>query len=80
MKQNGNKFTAEDGNFIIRKADNLIMGEGIDLGSADSIDNYEEQPYTEKSYKAFYESIGIEPRKKFEEKKNKNSKSKTEEK
>jgi hypothetical protein len=61
MKQNGNIYTAEDGNFIIRKADSFIMGESIDLGSADSIDNYEEQPYTEESYKAFYESIGVKP-------------------
>lgn len=60
MKQNGNIYTAEDGNFIIRKADGFIMGEDIDLGSADSIENYEEKPYTEEEYKAFYESIGTE--------------------
>ena len=36
------------------------MGEGIDLGLTDSIDNYEDVPYTEESYKAFYISIGQE--------------------
>ncbi len=47
--------------FIVRKSDNFIMGEDIDLGSADSIDNYEDQPYTEESYNQFYESLGLEP-------------------
>jgi hypothetical protein len=49
------------------------MGEEIDLGSADSIENYKDEPYTEESYKEFYESIGIEPPKapqKGEEKEN----------
>ena len=73
MKQNGNIYTAEAGNFIIRKADGFIMGEEIDLGSADSIENYEEKPYTEKEYEAFYESIGMESPKERE------SKNKTEE-
>jgi len=59
MKQTENRFTAEDGNFIVRKSDGYIMGETIDLGTDDSIANYEEQPYTEESYKAFYESLGI---------------------
>lgn len=54
-------YIASDGNFIIRKSDNFIMGESIDLGSSDSIDNYAELPYTEESYKEFYQSIGIEP-------------------
>ena len=60
MTQNGNIYTAEKGNFIIRKEDGFIMGEDIDLGSADSIDNYEEKPYTEEERKAFYESIGVQ--------------------
>ena len=66
MKQNENIYTAEAGNFIIRKADGFIMGEEIDLGSADSIENYEEKPYTEEEYKAFYESIGIKIKEKEE--------------
>lgn len=57
-------YYADEGCFIVRKSDNFIMGEEIDLGSADSIDNYKDEPYTEESYKAFYESIGIEPPKK----------------
>ena len=61
MTQEGRNYYADKGNFIVRKRDNFIMGEDICLGTADSIDNYEEQPYTEESYKAFYESIGMEP-------------------
>lgn len=60
-------YKADKGCFIIRKSDNFIMGEDIDLGSADSIDNYEDQPYTEESYNQFYESLGIEPPKHEEE-------------
>ncbi len=70
MKQNGINYTADEGNFIVRKQDGFIMGEDICLGSADSIDNYEEQPYTEESYEAFYESIGIESPKKRAERMN----------
>lgn len=59
MTNKGNKYQAEEGNFIVRKSDGFIMGEGIDLGSSDSIENYEEQPYTEESYNEFYESLGL---------------------
>lgn len=60
MKKEGRNYYAEKGNFIVRKADGFIMGEDICLGSADSIENYKEEPYTEESYRAFYESIGME--------------------
>lgn len=43
-----------------RKEDDFIMGEAIDLGLSDSIDNYKDVPFTEDSYKEFYESIGVE--------------------
>lgn len=65
MTNEGSRYYAEDGNFIVRKADNFIMGEDIDLGTSDSIENYEEQPYTEDSYNAFYVSLGVEPPKNF---------------
>ena len=65
MKQITNTiYKADEGCFIVRTVDNFIMGEDIDLGSADSIDNYKDEPYTEESYKTFYESIGIESSKK----------------
>jgi len=51
------RYEAAEGCFIVRKNDGFIMGDRICLGSADSIDNYEDQPYTEESYKAFYDSI-----------------------
>lgn len=57
--ENTSIYKAEEGCFIVRKSDNFIMGEDIDLGSADSIENYKDEPYTEESYKEFYESIFI---------------------
>lgn len=53
-------YQADKGCFIVRKSDQVIMGEAIDLGSADSIENYEDQPYTEESYREFYTSIGVD--------------------
>lgn len=60
MTNEGSKYKAKDGCFIVRKYDGFIMGENIDLGTSDDISNYEEQPYTEESYEAFYKSIGME--------------------
>lgn len=54
------RYNAEEGNFILRKSDDYIMGESICLGDADTIDNYKEEPYTEESYKEFYASVGID--------------------
>jgi hypothetical protein len=67
------RYQAEKGNFIVRKADDFIMGEGICLGDADSIDNYKEEPYTEESYKEFYASIGVDIEKEKESKKDRKS-------
>ncbi|MBP5687804.1 MAG: hypothetical protein J6X22_04080 [Muribaculaceae bacterium] len=53
-------YQAEKGCFVVRKSDQVIMGEAIDLGSEDSIENYEDQPYTDESYREFYASIGID--------------------
>lgn len=55
MKQKGNIYTAEEGKLIIRKSDDFIMGPDIDLGSADSIDNYEERDFSEEEIKEFYD-------------------------
>jgi hypothetical protein len=65
MKQieNTSVYKADEGCFIVRKEDSFIMGEDIDLGSSDSIENYEDKAYTEEEYNAFYESLGIEPKK-----------------
>lgn len=35
-------YEADKGKVFVRKADGLVMGWGISLGSADSIDNYDE--------------------------------------
>lgn len=68
IKKDEYRYNADKGNFIVRKADNFIMGESICLGDVDTIDNYTEVEYTEESYKAFYESIGepIHNREEFE--------------
>ena len=61
MKQieNTSIYKADEGKLIVRKSDDLIMGPEIDLGSADSIDNYEDRAFTEDEIKAFYESVGL---------------------
>ena len=37
------RYAADEGCFIVRKSDQKIMGEAIDLGSDDNIENYEDQ-------------------------------------
>ena len=55
-----NHYKAQEEYTFKRKEDDFIMGEAIDLGVSDSIDNYKDVPFTEDSYKEFYESIGVE--------------------
>lgn len=59
MKKNGKLYTAKKGSFIVRKADGFVMGTDIDLGSADSIENYEEREYTQEEYDAYCKKVGI---------------------
>ncbi len=54
MKHTNNIYTANKGNFFIRKEDGLIMGSTITLGDIDSIDNYIERPYTKEEYDSLY--------------------------
>lgn len=56
----GRIWVADEGCFIVRKSDNWIMGDSIDLGTNDSIDNYEDRPYTAESRAEFFDSIGEE--------------------
>lgn len=62
MKQDNNRYTAEDGKLIVRKPDGYIMGDTIDLGTEDSIDNYIEKDFTKEEIDAFYESVGMTKR------------------
>lgn len=39
---NNRQYTADEGKVFIRKSDNLNMGNGLDLGLDDDIENYEE--------------------------------------
>ena len=57
-------YEADNGKMFVRKSDGLIMGDGIDLGVDDSIDNYEEREFTEEERAAFWESIGMDDPKK----------------
>ena len=57
-------YEADNGKMFVRKSDGLIMGDGIDLGISDSIDNYEEREFTEEERAAFWESIGMDDPKK----------------
>ena len=57
--ENTNIYEADASCFIVRKSDGFVMGESIDLGSADSIDNYEDREYTQEEYDAFNEKYGI---------------------
>lgn len=58
------QFDADEGKMIVRKSDGFIMGDGLDLGVSDSIDNYEERGFTEEERAAFWESIGMDDPKK----------------
>ena len=42
-----NHYKAKEGYTFKRKEDDFIMGEAIDLGLSDSIDNYKDVPFTE---------------------------------
>lgn len=61
--ENTDNWVANEGCFIIRKADGFTMGEDICLGSSDNIENYEDKPYTQEEYDAFYEKYGHDHRK-----------------
>lgn len=50
----GYRYKAEEGCFIIRKADGFIMGEDICLGGDDVVDNYTDYIYTPEEYEEFY--------------------------
>ena len=40
--ENNRQYYCDEGKVFCRKVDGFIMGNGIDLGVADSIENYEE--------------------------------------
>ena len=63
-EENTNLYLADDGKMFVRKSDGFIMGDGIDMGVNDSIDNYEEREFTEEERAAFWASIGMEDPKK----------------
>ena len=55
-------YEADKGKVFVRKADGMVMGWGLGLGSADSIDNYEEAdcPEEYKGMEGYDNTIGIE--------------------
>ena len=40
--ENNRQYYCDEGKVFRRKADGFIMGNGLDLGNTDSIENYEE--------------------------------------
>lgn len=54
MRQEGNLYYAHEGNLIVRKRDGFVMGDCICLGSADHIENYAEEAFSEEDLRAFY--------------------------
>jgi hypothetical protein len=40
--ENNRQYYCDEGKVFRRKADGFIMGNGLDLGATDSIENYEE--------------------------------------
>ena len=66
-KENTSIYIAEKGCLIIRKKDGLLMGDCIDLGSADCIDNYEDKEYSKEEIDAYHTSIKTKHREQNEE-------------
>jgi hypothetical protein len=62
-------YEADDGKMFVRISDGSIMGDGLDLGVEDTIDNYEERTFTEEERAAFWESVGMDDPKKPKERK-----------
>lgn len=60
MTQQGNIYTADNGKMIVRKEDNFVMGESIDLGSDDNIKNYTEEAFTEEKIAQLHKEWGTE--------------------
>ena len=56
-EENTNIYTANEGCLIVRKKDGFLMGDCIDLGSADSIDNYEDREFSKEGLDAYYTNI-----------------------
>jgi hypothetical protein len=64
---NTSLYEADDGKMFVRISDGTIMGDGLDLGVADAIYNYEEREFTEEERAAFWKSIGMDDPKKLKE-------------
>ena len=60
MKYKDNLYKAEEGKLIVRISDDFVMGPEIDLGSADSIENYEERDFSKEEIEQLYKEWGIE--------------------
>ena len=74
-RENSSLYLADDGKMFVRKSDNFIMGDGIDIGINDSIENYEEKAFTEEEISCFWKSIGMEDLKKQRKNLNKEAQS-----
>ena len=57
-RENTGIYVADEGKMLVRKADGFVMGDQLDLGVNDSIENYEERTFTEDERAAFWASLG----------------------
>lgn len=57
-EKNSRIYRAGKGKLIVRISDGFVMGDAIDLGDNDSIDNYEDRKFSKEDISAFYDSIG----------------------
>lgn len=58
-EENSNLYKCDEGYLFVRKSDGFVMGDGVDLGETDSIDNYEEREFTAEEIAAFENRMGI---------------------
>lgn len=57
MTNKGNIYTADAGKLIVRKVDDFVMGDIIDLGTEDDIANYEERAFSEEEIAEFFKQF-----------------------
>lgn len=58
-KDDSGLYMCDEGKLFVRKSDGKVMGDGIDLGADDSIDNYEERAFAEGEIAGFRRQWGM---------------------
>jgi hypothetical protein len=58
-QEDSSVYIADDGCMFVRKSDDFVMGDRLDLGVGDSMDNYDERHFSKGERDAFLRSLGI---------------------